>query len=138
MLSVLGSSSAFNRLVDRRQVMRIGAAGLGLPQLFFHESLPAAESTLQPATFGRAKNILLLYLQGAASQFETWDPKPDAPAEIRGQWGATATSVPGIAICDQLPKLSALAHRMAIVRSMTHGHNNPIHPFGGTGTRFFE
>ena len=124
MLSVLGSSSAFNRLIDRRQVMRIGAAGLGLPQLLFHESLPAAESTLQPATFGRAKNILLLYLQGAASQFETWDPKPNAPVEIRGQWGATATSVPGVAICDQLPKLSALAHRMAIVRSMTHGHNN--------------
>lgn len=124
MLRILGSANPFGDPCDRRQVMKIGAATLGLPQFLLHESLTAAEGAAGGSPFGRAKNIMLLYLQGAASQFETWDPKPEAPEEIRGQWGATATSVPGTVICDQLPKLSCLAHKMALVRSMTHDHNN--------------
>jgi hypothetical protein len=65
----------------------------------------------------RAKRILLLYLQGAASQFETWDPKPNAVEEIRGKWGAIATSVPGVFIGEKLPKLARITDRLAIVRS---------------------
>jgi hypothetical protein len=128
MLRILGSANPFNRGCSRREVMRIGALGaaaLSLPDLLRLES--AAASQAAPAThsgFGKAKRIMLLYLQGAASQFETWDPKPEAPEEIRGQWGAINTSVPGVAICDQLPKLAPLVDRMAIVRSMTHVHNN--------------
>jgi hypothetical protein len=126
MLTILGSSNPFERPPSRREVLRVGglgAASLSLPELLFLESLPAAA----PAghfTFGRARQILLLYLQGAASQFETWDPKPDAPDEIRGKWGATSTAVPGTLICDQLPKLAQLVDRIALVRSMTHDHNN--------------
>jgi Protein of unknown function (DUF1501) len=124
MLQILGSSRSFGSPFDRRQFMRIGAASLGLPELLFQESLQGAESIVPKAGFGRAKNIILLYLQGAASQFETWDPKPDAPEEIRGKWGGISTSVPGISICEQLPKLACLADRMALVRSMSHEHNN--------------
>jgi hypothetical protein len=124
MLRILGSANPFGDPCDRRMVMKIGAASLGLPQLLLHESMSAAAAEPARPTFGRAKNILLLYLQGAASQFETWDPKPDAPEGIRGKWSATATAVPGIAICDQLPKLACLTDRMALVRSMTHDHNN--------------
>jgi hypothetical protein len=123
MQSYLKSSLAFWNLCDRRQMMKIGAASLGLPQLLQYESLHAAD-TGQKSTFGRAKNIMLLYLQGAASHFETWDPKPDAPEGIRGKWKAISTSVPGVAICEKLPKLAYLADRMALVRSMTHDHNN--------------
>ncbi|MCA9012067.1 MAG: DUF1501 domain-containing protein, partial [Planctomycetaceae bacterium] len=110
---------------DRRTMLQ-SAAGLGA--LAFGDDpgtsrLQAAEVG-QAATFGRAKKVLLIYLQGAASQLETWDPKPDAPEGIRGQWGAVSTAVPGVAICEKLPRLAALTDRMAIVRSMTHDHNN--------------
>ncbi|MFN9977486.1 MAG: DUF1501 domain-containing protein, partial [Phycisphaerae bacterium] len=87
------------------------------------ESL-AASAPAVTASFGRAKNILLVYQQGAASQLETWDPKPHAPEGIRGKWGAISTAVPGVAICEMLPKLSRITDRMAIVRSMTHDNNN--------------
>jgi hypothetical protein len=89
--------------------------------------------TARPATFRAAKRVLLVYLQGAASQFETWDPKPQAPEEIRGQWGAINTSVPGIVIGDHLPKLARLVDRLAIVRSMTHDHNNHSNLYTLTG-----
>lgn len=117
MLSILGSANPC-RPVHRREVLRIGALsglGLALPQMLERGAVAAAV---------RPRNVLLLYLQGAASQYETWDPKPDAPAEIRGQWGAIPTSVPGVQICDQLPRLAPLMDRMAIVRSMSHEYNN--------------
>jgi hypothetical protein len=135
MLKILGSLSPFGPVASRREVMRIGALGavsLGLPEVLFHEARASEEGSPAP-TFGKAKRILLLYLQGAASQFETWDPKPDAPAEVRGQWGATQTCVPGTSICDQLPRLAALVDRMAIVRSMTHKHNNHSNLYTLTG-----
>lgn len=131
MLRILGSAKPFAGGLRRRDVLRVGAAGAaGAAAWAFPRMVSAAPPTSaakQPApraTFGRAKRVLLLYLQGAASQFETWDPKPDAPREIRGQWGVTSTSVPGVVICDQLPKLARLVDRMAIVRSMTHEYNN--------------
>jgi hypothetical protein len=107
--------------MSRREVMHIGglgALGLSLPQMLRAQ----ASATTQVAP--RAKKILLLYLQGAASQFETWDPKPNAPAEIRGKWGAIPTSVPGTHICELLPRVAKYVDRMALVRSMTHEHNN--------------
>ena len=137
MLRVLGSANPFGREGDRREVLRIGALGAGalsLPELLWLESLAAAQPRSGPqSSFGKAKRILLLYLQGAASQYETWDPKPDAPEEIRGKWGAISTSVPGVAICDQLPKVARIADRLALVRSMTHEHNNHSNLYTLTG-----
>jgi hypothetical protein len=77
--------------------------------------------------------VLLLYLQGAASQFETWDPKPEAPEDIRGQFGAIPTSLAGVTICEKLPKLAAMVDRLAIVRSMSHKHNNHSNLYTLTG-----
>ncbi|MFO1091846.1 MAG: DUF1501 domain-containing protein [Planctomycetaceae bacterium] len=126
MIPVLGSANPFDRGLHRREVLRIGglsALGLGLPQLLKLQSLSAAPQSDDP-TFGRAKRIMLLYLQGAASQLETWDPKPQAPEDIRGQFGAVSTQVPGVQICEKLPKLAQQAHRLALVRSMSHDNNN--------------
>lgn len=126
MLSVLGSANPFRTGLHRREVMQIGGLGtlaLTLPHLLQLQSLPASEHPTDSA-FGRAKRILLLYLQGAASQLETWDPKPLAPDEIRGQFGAISTAVPGTQICERLPQLAKWTDRLAIVRSMTHDHNN--------------
>lgn len=127
MLKILGSANTFGRDCHRREVLRAGALstlGLTLPQLLQWQA--AASDNIHPtgSAFGAAKRVLLLYLQGAASQFETWDPKPDAPVEIRGQWGAIPTSVPGVVISEKLPKLARFVDRLAIVRSMTHDHNN--------------
>ena len=72
------------------------------------------------AGFGRAKSVLVVIASGGQSQLETFDPRPDAPLEIRGQFGAIETSVPGTFVCEHLPKLAKLAHRYAIVRSMSH------------------
>lgn len=102
-----------NRLLlpNRRQAIQIGAGlfGLTLPQL-----LQAANETP-----GARKNIscIFIFLAGGASHFETFDPKPDAPAEIRGLWKPTSTSVPGTFICEKLPLMARRMHKVAIVRS---------------------
>lgn len=126
MLGILGSTSPFRHGPSRREVLSVGALSaipLTLPQWF---GLVEARGESKPNDLlpVKAKRILLLYLQGAASQFETWDPKPNAPQEIRGKWGAISTVVPGVFICEKLSKLARLVDRMAIVRSMTHEHNN--------------
>lgn len=83
----------------------------------------AADRPLGSTTFGRAKRVILLYLYGAAAQHETWDPKPDAPAEIRGKFNPISTAVPGMQICEHLPKVAQLTDRLTLVRSMTHPYN---------------
>ena len=133
MLHLFGSNSHPSAL-GRREVMRAGGLamlGLSWPDLLRLRTLQG-EQVVRPGG-GRAKRVLLLYLQGAASQLETWDPKPDAAVEVRGKWGVTSTSVPGIQICDQLPKLAQLTDRMAIVRSMSHDYNNHSNAYTLTG-----
>jgi len=135
MLKVLGSLNPFMPSLNRREAMRIGGLGglsLGLPELFHLESLQAAERPVD-SNFGKAKQILMIFLQGAATHFETWDPKPEAPLEIRGKFGAIETAVPGTFICDQLPRLAKLTDRMALVRSMTHEYNNHSNLYTMTG-----
>ncbi|MFM9961763.1 MAG: DUF1501 domain-containing protein [Planctomycetaceae bacterium] len=78
------------------------------------------ESANRGAGFGRAKSVLVIVASGGQSQLESFDPRPDAPLEVRGQFGAIETSVPGTFICEHLPKLAKLADRFAIVRSMSH------------------
>lgn len=120
----------------RRQWLRIGGLGtLGvtLPQL-----LAAAErsdgkspSSTSPlarglggTTFGRAKSVIYLWLQGGPPQHETFDPKPDAPAEIRGPFRPIATNVPGINFCELLPRTARIADKLAVIRSLHTNDNN--------------
>ena len=72
------------------------------------------------ASFGRAKSCILLFMWGGPAQQETWDLKPDAPAEIRGEFRPIATRVPGIEISEHFPQLAERTDKLAIVRSMTH------------------
>ncbi|TXT33555.1 MAG: hypothetical protein FD138_1856 [Planctomycetota bacterium] len=69
---------------------------------------------------GRAKSVLVVFASGGQSQLETFDPRPDAPLEVRGEFGAIESSVPGTFLCEHLPRLAKLAHRYAIVKSMSH------------------
>lgn len=70
--------------------------------------------------FGRAKSVILVYANGGQSQLETWDPKPDAPREIRGEFRAISTAIPGTLVGEHLPRLARLADRYTIIRSVSH------------------
>jgi hypothetical protein len=109
--------------LSRREWLRIGGiAGLNLALTGRGAALSRAGSTAASALsgFGRAKSVILVYTSGGQSQLEMWDPKPEAPAEIRGEFHAIATSVPGTCIGEHLPRLAQLAHQYAIVRSVSH------------------
>lgn len=107
-------------LLDRRELLHVGglsALGLSLPTLLQARAAGRPGDT----TFGRAKSVIFLWLQGGPPQHETFDPKPDAPAEIRGEFRPIATNVPGIRISELLPRTAAMADKYAIVRSLcTH------------------
>ncbi len=113
---------------SRREAIRAGAlamTGLGMPGLFAGRAAASTKAADTAAGFGRAKSCLLIFMWGGPSQLDTWDPKPDAPKEIRGEFGSIATKVPGTRISEHFPRLAKQTHRLAIVRSMNH--DDPAH-----------
>ena len=111
-------------LLDRRQFLRFaftGFATLTLPQLL---RLRAATSTSDREPTA----IILVWLRGGASHLETFDCKPEAASEIRGPFRPIRTNVPGIDVCELLPRLSQMADRYAILRSASHTGGG--HPSG--------
>lgn len=111
-------------LMNRREVLRLGGAcglALTLPDLLRAQAARAAGST-----FGRAKSVIVLYLHGGHAQQETWDPKPDGPSPERGEFGAIGTSVPGVYFSELLPRSARLAHKLTVIRSLSHGNANHV------------
>ena len=106
---------------DRRRFLHVGAAGVVGTSLPFVQRSAAAT----PGT-GRAKSVLLVLLSGGPSQLDTLDPKPSAPAEIRGEFSSIETTVPGISICEHLPKLAQQIGRWSIIRSLAHLEHNHL------------
>jgi len=106
--------------LDRRAFLRagmLGATGLALPSLLRAEDA---------ATSRKKNNVIILWMRGGPSQHETWDPKPEAPVEFRGAFGAMPTNVPGVQICDLLPMSAGCMDKWSIVRSLHHhdaGHS---------------
>jgi hypothetical protein len=103
-------------LLTRREWLRLG--GLGLAALAA-QAAPAARPAAFPG-LGKARSVLLIYTSGGQSQLDTWDPKPDAPEEVRGLFRPVATSVPGTLVCEHMPRLARLAHLYTILRSASH------------------
>src|SRR5205085_9566394 len=85
----------------------------------------APRSAEREPQFGRAKACILLYLYGSPSQLETFDVKPNAPLEVRGELGTIPTAIPGFPIGELLPETAAILDRTTVVRSMTHPY--PVH-----------
>lgn len=108
-------------VVDRRQMLRIGTAGVAGCALPFSGRVASAA-----AGTGRAKSVLLVHLSGGPSQLDMLDPKPDAPAEIRGEFSAIETAVPGIFVCEHLPRLAQQMARWTIVRALAHKEHNHL------------
>jgi hypothetical protein len=114
--------------LTRRDLLTVGAAcglGLMLPDLLRARER-AGTRPAPSATFGRARSVIVLYLHGGHAQQETWDPKPDGPAPARGEFGAIATSVPGVRVSELLPRSARLMHRLTIIRSLSHGNANHV------------
>ena len=107
----------------RRRVLKAGALpflGLDLPRLLAAEATPRG-----PGRPRREKSCIFIFQYGGLSQLDSWDPKPDAPAEIRGPYRPIATAVPGFHVGELMPRLARLADRYCVIRSMTH--TVPVH-----------
>jgi hypothetical protein len=110
----------------RREVLRIGGLfGLGLTLPGLLRSRAVADPA-ERGTFGRAKRVIMLFLHGGHPQQETFDPKPEGPVAVRGEFGAIATSLPGVQFSELLPKSAAVADRLAVIRSMSHENANHV------------
>ncbi|MCU0712321.1 MAG: DUF1501 domain-containing protein [Pirellula sp.] len=118
MLSFIGKGSAHtcNGVVRRDflQIGALGAIGLGLPQLL------AAEESGKVAAGKGKRSVIMIFNLGAPSQLDTFDMKPDAPAEIRGPFKPISTSAPGIQISELFPEHAKLADKFSLVRSCFH------------------
>jgi hypothetical protein len=132
MLTMLGTPRRCCDGVTRRETLQAGAlavlGGFGLPQL-----LEAQERAPARARRGKAKSVILLYLLGGAATQDMVDLKPGAPAEVRGEFGPVSTSVPGIQVCEHLPRMARWMHRIAVVRSLNHraGCHNTLPSYTG-------
>jgi Protein of unknown function (DUF1501) len=125
MLRILGSHKRFCDGLSRRDLLHIGSLaplGLSLANTHAVASSPRPNDT---TGFGTAKRCIFLYLWGSPSQIDTFDPKPDAPAEIRGPLGSIPSVIPGVRVGEIFPRIAKLLDRVTIVRSMTHPY--PIH-----------
>jgi uncharacterized protein (DUF1501 family) len=108
--------------ISRRYFLRVGALGglsLTLPGLL------ASEAQAKAKRGARAKSVILVYLGGGLSHHDSFDPKPDAPTEIRGKYKPIDTCVSGLRITEMLPKMSQVMNRLTLVRS--GAHNNDHH-----------
>ena len=103
--------------LSRRTMIQLGSLGLGSSTASLLAANPAAGSRPDTA-------CIMFFLDGGPSHHETFDPKPEAPQPVRGQFDAIDTAVAGLRICDRLPLLAAQARRFSIVRSLHHGNNS--------------
>lgn len=117
MLTMLGNPRRCCDGLTRRETLRSGAlsamAGFGLPQMLQAEEMGIAKEA-------KAKNVIFIFLLGGAATQDMYDLKSDAPAEVRGEFKPIPTTVPGIEVCEHLPKFAQLAHQFAFVRSVNH------------------
>lgn len=117
--------------VSRRDFLHLGVlAPLGL-SLAGALRLRAQSPPAQTSAHTRAKACVLLWLDGGPSHLDTFDPKPDAPSEVRSPFQTIPTAVPGLHICEHLPRTAAMMKEIALIRSVTHELGNH-----DTGTRF--
>jgi hypothetical protein len=119
MLNILDRASSLCDGLSRRDWLRVGGLGLfglSLPALLERETQAAAGGG---RGFGRAKSCIVLFLLGGPPQHETWDPKPDAPAEIRGDLRPMATSIPGVQVGELMPLTARHINKISVLRAVS-------------------
>ena len=125
MLSIQARGVRLCDRLPRREVLRVGglsACGLSLPYLFNPKPGVAADARTASAG-GRAKSCIVLFLMGGPPQQSTWDPKPDAPDNVRGEIAPIATKLPGVQFGELMPRLAQHADKLAVLRAMSTDDN---------------
>lgn len=113
MLNIFSPRRQCRQTVSRRDILQVGALGFGgltLPQLFRQQAVAG--------TSVRQRSVILVWLRGGASHIDSFDMKPNAPAEIRGEFQPIPTNVPGIDLCEHLPLMARMTDRLAIIRGI--------------------
>lgn len=134
MLTILDHSLSLYNQWNRREWLRIGSLGSGsltLSQLLNSRvramAAPDAGQSLNdrfPSSFGKAKSVILCWLTGGVPQHDTWDPKPDAPAAIRGSFNPIASKTPGLSVGELMPRTAMLTDKIAVLRAIATGDNS--------------
>lgn len=112
---------------NRRGALRLGLAGLAGGSFFdllAWQRCSAADGDSRTGLQRQATSCILIWMDGGPSHFETFDPKPDAPLEIRGEFSPIATKIPGVQFAEHLPRLAGMADRFAVIRSVCHNQGN--------------
>ena len=120
MLRILGKSSRLCDGLSRREILRAGglsALGLSLPTLLQSRKAVASDGK------GPAKSCIILFMMGGPPQHSTFDPKPHAPANVRGEFAPISTSVPGVQYCELLPRIAQMADKFAVLRAVSSTDN---------------
>ena len=142
MLSIPGQSARLCDGPSRREFLRVGGAsllGLSLPEVMRLQARAAGPDISSPSAmrnlpgFGRAKNVILLFLQGGPSHIDLWDPKPEAPENVRGLFKPIETRTPGLMFGEHMPKLAQQTHRLTMIRSMSY---TPVGLFNHTAAMY--
>ena len=119
--------------LTRRELLRVGgsaALGLSLPSLLRMQKASANESAATGGPgWGKAKSVILLYLQGGPSHLDLWDPKHDVPDNVRSPYAAIDTKLPGVQVVETMPKLAGVLDKATLIRSMSY---TPIGLFNHT------
>ena len=138
MLSIPGKQARLCDGVSRREFLRVGGTamlGISLPQIL---ALQAKANTIVTPSralngFGKAKSVILMFLQGGPSHIDIWDPKPDAPSNVRGEFKPIKTNVPGIWLSETMPRLAKQMDKAALIRSVSY---TPVGLFNHTAAMY--
>jgi hypothetical protein len=125
MLSFVEDSPLPGNRYTRRDWLRISTLSSLVPGcLCLAQQNTASADNRAPASkipgFGRAKSVILVFANGGQSQIDMWDPKPNAPLDVRGAFRTISTSVPGIQFTEHMPRIAQIANKLTVVRSMSH------------------
>jgi len=131
MLRIGSAAAHLCQGLSRRELLRVGALGLGgltLPQLLQAQAATTTSPGSGKSSGGKpsekkARSCIVLFLMGGPPQHSTWDPKPSAPAEVRGEFKPISTTVPGVQISELLPRTAQLAEHIAILRAVSTRDN---------------
>src|SRR6185295_3766005 len=110
-------------ICGRREFLRVGG-GLAVASFLSPALVREAQAAANERSSAAARSCILIYLLGGPPHLDMWDLKPAAPAEVRGPFRPISTNVPGLQICEHMPRLAGMADRYALVRTVSHNNHN--------------